>query len=269
MQTDGKVAFYFTETVGNQARARVAWASPAEPFPHRLPVREDVSYWLTINDDQVVFVRHDVRRFGRRSGLTTNVGELGMVGLTGTERLLVRPVVSASFEEFFDFDGERVAWQARGCRGVLLRSKPLDELVTNSRVRPFRRASPCRLLLEERPRTRRRARFVRLPVDCSGFTRDCFLQRTTLRTLRAHKIGGRRVPAGTRVSGDTLGPALSANPRLLLTPTGRRLVRRRGGIRLGVRTTISDGPVVERRRGRITVRSPAGAGRETHSVALA
>lgn len=250
LQADGKVAFLYSPD-GNRSEL-LAWASPAEPFPHRLPVEADRSLTVKLDDDMVVFARNDVRVFNQRLDIQQSFAELGVVNLAnGEARMLVRPIVGSFF---FDFDGRRLAWQARGCRGVLLRSKSLDELVADPALRPIRASSGCRLRLRGQPRSGRRDRFVRLPVDCTGFGRACFTDGSRFRTLRSYRVDGRLVRRGTRISGRALRPAFTATPRVTLTRLGRRLVRRPGRIRVGVHTIIGDSSVIERRRARVLIR---------------
>lgn len=250
LQADGKVAFLYSPDA-NRTNL-VAWASQGEPFPHRLPVDARRSMELKLENDTVVFARGDAESPKGKPDLGISFAELGVVGLDGApERVVVHPIVSY-FE--FDFDGERLAWQARGCHGALLRSKPLDELVADPRLRPLRYTGRCRLRLRREARAERGHRSLTLPVDCAGFRRDCAVFRPSLRTLRSHRVGARRVPRGTRVSGRAFKIATGGRTRLSLTPVGRRLLRRPGRIRLGVRTIVGDSLVQEIRRGRITVR---------------
>lgn len=161
LQADGKVAFLYSPD--SNRTDLLAWASPAEPFPHRLAVDADRTFKVKLANDRVVFARDVTRLFSSRPDITVAFGELGVIGLAGGGgQVLVRPVES-SFD--FDFDGERVAWAARGCRGVLLRSKRLEELIGDPRARPVRRASGCRLRLLAPARTQRRERFLHFPVQ--------------------------------------------------------------------------------------------------------
>lgn len=250
VQADGKVAFLYSPDANRSEL--LAWASPAEPFAHRLPVDAQRSLELKLANDLVVFARSETLSSRRMPRLTARFGELGVVPLNGgSERLLVSPIVGFSF---FDFDGERVAWQARGCAGALLRSKPLGELVADPRLRPVRLTSRCPLRLRGQARTQSDQHVLRLPVDCAGYRGDCSVFGPSLRTLRPYHIGARRVPRGTRVNGSTLEDAPGGDTRLTLGSLGRKLVRRPGRVRFGVSTIIGDSLVQETRSGQITVR---------------
>ncbi len=93
-----------------------------------------------------------------------------------------------------------------------------------------------------------------LPIDCAGFTEDCTTRTTVLRTLRPYRVGGRRIRKGTRITERDRDLDRGNKTKLKLTRLGQRLLARRGKIRLGARTTISDSAAIERRRGRIIVR---------------
>jgi len=253
LQADGKIAFHFRKGLGRRFEANVAWASPAEPFAHRLPVSDDGTYVVKMDNDRVVFVRDAARLVSKPRHLITRTGELGMVGLTGGERVLARPVESSAFGEFFDFDGGRVAWQERTCQGAQLRVQTLDALIARPRLRSAVHPRRCRFRLLRDARYLRRKHRLPFDVDCTGFREDCITLDPVLRTLRAYRVNGRRVPAGTRVSDGTI-KVTDTQDAFEFTPVGRQLILRPGRIRFGIRTDISDTLVAELRRGRITVR---------------
>lgn len=254
LQADGKVAFHFDEIRGTRELAQVAWASPAEPFVHRLPVDDDGGYALRMNDDRIVFVRHDGGFVKGQRGRFTTFGELGVVGLTGPAQILVRPVESEAFRDHFDFDGTRVAWLDRTCRAAKLRSATLSDLMNRPRLRSKRHGRPCRLRLLRPARRGWEPRGLVLPLDCAGFRADCTTTVTVLRTLRAYRIDGRRIRRGTVVTDGRGDTGRGEKTRVVLTRLGNRLVRRPGRVRFGARTIIGDTLVAERRRGRILVR---------------
>lgn len=254
VQSDGKVGFYFQDDVGGRRRSRLAWASPAEPFVHRLPVRDEGSYTIRMHGDRIVFVRDDGHKLKGGQGRVTSFGELGQVGLTGSHQTLVRPVESEPFEDHFDFDGTRVAWLDRSCRAAKLRSATLQELMAAPRLRSKRHGRPCRLRLVRPAGRGSYPDYLRLPLNCAGFRAGCVTTATALRTLRAYRLGGRRVPKGTRVDAGRGDRGRGEKTEVELTTLGQRLLGRPGHIRLGARTIIGDHLVAERRRGRITVR---------------
>lgn len=230
VQADGKIAFAYVAFEGGRSVARVGWASPAEPFEHRLPV-DGTGNELRLDGDQVVFSRTRVTASG------TAVRELVAVGLSGPERVLVRGVQAGYLEASFDYDGSRVAWLERGCDGPLVASAPLADLSASPRLLD---RGDCRLKLPNRPRFSRNRRLV-FALNCAGFTYDCSHQDRVVRTARAYRLAGRLFPRGTRINLGNQGVRSQRRVRLRLTKTGRLLLARRSRTRLRLSITLGDG----------------------------
>lgn len=245
VQPDGKVAFAYEVRGEDRTVGRLGWASPAEPFVHPLPVTGSVS-GVRFDSDVVVF---DRTRSSADGGFET---ELGAVALNGPERTLVRPVERGSF----DFDGTTVTWAERGCEGPLVGSATLDELSAGPRLRVAR---DCPLKLARAVRFSRNRRLV-VTISCAGFSYDCTHRRRVVRTARAYRVAGRRVPRGTRINVPNRGVNAERRVRLRLTKTGRLLLARRNRTRLRLSLTLGDftqnntgDEFTERRTTRITV----------------
>lgn len=229
VQPDGKIAFAYVTLEGGRAVGRVGWASPAEPFEHRLAVTGSVNE-LRLDGDRVVFSR------SRPAGAGKFVQELGSIGLTGPEQVLERSSEAPYRGGSFDYDGSRVAWVERGCDGPLVVSAALAELLASPRI-GVRRG--CRLQLASRPRLARNERLV-FGLGCEGFTLDCSHANRVVRTARAYRVAGRRVARGTKINVGSRGVRKAGRVRLRLTRTGRRLLARRSPVRLRISLTLSD-----------------------------
>lgn len=251
LQEDGKTAFYYPNRTA--PRFDVGWASPAEPFVHRLPV-PGAGYEVKIAGDIVAYLRGTSEVFSRREDLGSDINEVGMVTLDGRHRTLVRRVVSDGFDHFFDFDGERLAWQERTCDGVRVAFQDLAVLMARPRLKPPLR---CPLRLRSRARVEGRVgHLLRLPLDCVGFSRGCFVRRAVVRTARRYRLGRRTIAKGTRVTGLAIGPRSAETARLRLTGPGRRLVRRNRPLRLRLTANIGDPSqgIIQRRSVSFSVR---------------
>jgi len=237
LQEDGKVAFTYQASPDKSA---LAWASPQAPVLHPLPVAARRHYWLKLAGDTVAFERSDGRG-----------GELGIVPLSGPERILVRPVLTPNdAEELFDFDGTRVAWLTERCNGFEVRHSRLDELLRRPNLV---RRRQCPLRLRRRPTVDRRGNLI-LRLSCVGFERGCTGVRFSLRTARAYRVGARRLARGTPLRVVRRSAGRDGGVRLRLEPTGRRLLRQAGPVRLKVAALIFDLETGERRRTTILVR---------------
>lgn len=100
VQEDGTLAY--TQLVG-EFDGELAWASPEEPYAHRVGVRGGDPFMYGIAKGRIAFSRQHERDVS---------SHLGVVGLGGDRRALVRP--SAEFIPA-TFDGERVAYAQRPC----------------------------------------------------------------------------------------------------------------------------------------------------------
>ena len=233
LQSDGKVAF----TLGGG----VAWASPQAPFPHRLPVPPRGPAAVRISGDRVVFVRSVA------GDPPVPTGELLSSDLQGHVRVLARPVIPGTFEDYFDFDGRQVAWAERGCTGVTIR---VQDEADRSRLPKSER---CRLRLTRRPRLHRRG-LVTLTADCRGLVPRCLVRGISVRTTRRYHVNGATIPAHTRINGGwhVRGPAV----RVYLSAVGRRLSRghRRLPIELVARLAEGSSQTGARKTGKFTIR---------------
>lgn len=245
LQADGKVAF----STGDGLQP-LGWASPAEPYVHRLPVRSFRPHQVKLHGDVVVFLRFEARFV---EGLGGRFGVLGAVPLGGEARVLARAVESDGRSAYFDFDGHRVAWQERTCSGARVVTEELGVLLARPRLRRLPR---CRLRLTQPAEIVRGGRRARLRFDCRTMYWDrCAVRELVLRTLRPYQLGGRRVSAGTRINTPSgTNSRFAYERRVLLTRLGRRLVATRDQLRLGMVGILEDGYVFQRRRGRITLR---------------
>jgi hypothetical protein len=212
LQADGKIAYV---DLAGQARegvtpVHVAWASPAEPQPHVLPLAPSDSYRVKIVDDRVGF---EQERPEARRGELTNLGYVDIAG--GRPHAVVTGGLDEGVgDSQFDFDGKRFAWYSLGCRDALLRVTAVG-----SHASGLRRHCPLRL---RRPPRLSHGR-VRVVVDCFGFV-ECRVPKLTLSLVRhGHRVVAR-------------GSGQSAR----LTTLGRALARRHAGIRVRVRATIVD-----------------------------
>lgn len=145
-----------------------------------------------------------------------------------------------------------MAWLDRTRAGARVRVAELGDLVANPR--PARRGR-CRLRLAGRPRLTRQGD-LRFRVRCVGFERDCKVFGATVRLARSYRVGGRRLRRGTRLFAKRrrIG-GLSAVGRFKVSPQTRRLLRRRGAVRLVLTVRMGDAPgVAQRRRAATAVR---------------
>src|SRR5205807_1637080 len=106
LQADGKLAFSYQTRRGD----RVAWASPAEPYRHTLPLPPRDSYDVEIVGDRVAY----------EGGQQSNAGvialaKVGVSDLSGHTRTLGNLGEGSVFTQDFDFDGSRLAWWSYGC----------------------------------------------------------------------------------------------------------------------------------------------------------
>lgn len=233
VQEDGKVAFVFTSSTGVQ----VGWASPSEPFVHRLPLPDDDFYTVKLVGDLIAFLRTG-------GGIPSARGALGTVDLDGRSRILVRPVEADLSGETFDFDGPRLAWIERTCAGARIQVSALAELAARPRLKGPR---SCRLRLSRRPRTINRGATLVLRFGCAGFERRCSSRNVSVRTARSYRVGGVRVKRGASIAGSRRGSSGGTPLRLDVSRVGRRLLRERKELKVVVRARVGD-PLTRERR---------------------
>jgi hypothetical protein len=228
LQEDGKLAFSFGDSGGGQ---RVAWASPAEPYPHVLALPRRNNYVVQIAGDQIGY------QAGRDApeGLITRA-VIGVADLTGRSRRLGTHGEGATYLENFDFDGERATWWSYGCRSVRIHVVRVDGRPTLAKPR-----AGCALRFTRPARVQARSR-VRLYVDCFGFAGD--------------KCSARRLSITTAAGGRTVIARGSRQARVRLTDAGRRLMARRGRLRVRVAAVLVDETGRhEPRRGKTTLQT--------------
>lgn len=247
LQADGTVALNYPVEVGGGVKRKLGWASLSEPFLHELPVAPAGSYGAKLREDMVVFERNE------GTLVQTAKGELGYVRLSGgSEKILASAVETAGgTDDLFDFDGRRVAWLDRTCSGARVRVAQLADLI--AKPRPAGR-NRCRLKLAGWPRLDRGGD-LRLPVSCMGFERDCVVAGATLRLARAYRLGGKRLPRGTRVFAKRRRAGRASSTAIFqISPLTRRLLRRPGPAQLSVTLRIGDQNFSQVRRAVIRVR---------------
>jgi hypothetical protein len=225
LQADGTVAFSYAA-----AGMKIAWASPAEPRAHTLPLAARESYEVRIAGDRIAF----------ETGVQPGAGQLaladvGVTDLSGHARRLGNHGEGSLFTDDFDFDGNRVAWWTYGCTRAFVNVLDVDGPAAISPPR-----SGCRLRLTEPPAVTRG--IARLHVDCFGFGNGiCAARRVTL-TVRQRD---RRLVVGR---GRTAA-------RVPLTRPGRALLRKKGSLRASAVATLHDeAGRRERRTARVTLR---------------
>jgi hypothetical protein len=225
LQSDGKVAFSHSAPGG----WKVAWASPAEPRVHALPLAPRERYDVRIANDRIAYMTGDQPGAG-----VLSLGEVGVSGLDGPARRIGNLAEGSVFTDDVDFDGERIAWWSYRCTDAVIRIAAVDGPAASMAPR-----SGCALRFERPPRLK--SAWVRLSPDCFGFALEaCEARDVVLKATR----GGRAV---------TVGRGASA-ARVDLTPAGRALLRRGG--RVGVRVSAvltDDAGRRERRAGRATL----------------
>lgn len=204
LQDDGTVVF-------RDPRGRPAWASPAQPVAHRLPVADAQYRNFALEGGLAVLGRV------RASNPDRSVGELIAVPLGGRAKLLATNLTGGPA---VDFDGRRVAFFDRTCGGLRVVAGPITELGR----RPWTKRRTCRLTLRSKLRRQRNRLVGRF--SC-GRLRDlaCSLGSITARLARTYRVGGKLLRRGrllARARSDRKGKL-----SLQLTAAGRRLVGHR------------------------------------------
>ena len=233
LQDDGKVAFsYVIHRSNDVAGEGLGWASPSEPYFHRLPVPDGNLNDFRLIDDQVAY----------QGGLETyffwvKSAKIGLIDLQGNGGLLARRTDARMFSESFDFDGERVVWRELGCEKYRL---VIVEASRQSVAPGPRRRCPLQVL--ESPTVRNGK--VTLRLSC-GPNPDWWCPwHIALYTTGAVS---RRIGRG-RHDGSPV--------HLRLSNAGRRLLARKGSLHVRVRARIERywAPEVRRTTVQLTTR---------------
>jgi hypothetical protein len=226
LQADGKIALSYVAP--GSGGGRVGWASPSEPFLHRLPLPARPFYDVRMAGNRIAY------EAGRSAPeIYFTLADIGVTDLAGHRRRLGNQGEGEVFDEFFDFDGKRVAWWSYGCTRAKIRVVRADGPPA---ISPPRHG--CKLRFRRPPRVAGRS--VHLFLDCFGFPAEaCHGRHVVLSTdRRGHRVVGR----GRYAS------------KVRLTRRGRQLLTRRGSLRVFVRALVTDeSGQRERRRGRTTL----------------
>jgi hypothetical protein len=215
IQEDGKLAFAYQVTYPTRTSA-VGWASISEPSVHRLPLAPMGSYDVHIADDRIAFQRGKVIH-----GIVVPNAEIGISDLAGNTSTVARGTDDLLFQESFDYDGRRVISHVLGCerRKLIIRSATYLAASTDQRR--------CPLKLLRRPVYRRGV--VTLRLGCGALLPPCGFN------VRLRTAGHHSQPLGKDTSN-------SPNPvRVKLSPSARRLLARRGMLRLAIAADLFDG----------------------------
>lgn len=186
-----------TVVLGGQG---VSWASPDEPRLHRLPLRRAI-YGVRVAGARVGFARTLI-------GIDEATTDIGYIGLhADREHVVVSGAVSSLDSDHgigdFDFDGQRFAYEALGCRRLLLHVR-----VARGHVDAFHRHG-CALRFTRRPRVS--GRRVSVHVECTAFQfADCTAHDVRIRIRHALVARG---PTAARVRITARGRKLLTRPR--------------------------------------------------------
>jgi hypothetical protein len=215
------------------SRTRLWVASPNAPQPRPLQVPADRgSYHPRIVGDQIAFARY---RDPREPGPG---GEIGVVGLEGEERLLVRGAAVQPYEPTLDFDGTRIAYFTYNCADATIHVSELG-----APLREFGQRQGCPLALEKPPKVSSSLRKVVLHLDCFGFS-GAFCSSPRIDLTRRGVLMGRGTPVGNRSR-----VVLTARARAALVRAGRLKVRASGIV-------LDDRGRRERRTSTLTLKRP-------------
>lgn len=206
IQEDGKIAIAFNPEGRDHGNA-VGWASPQEPWLHRLPLSEDELYDVRIKNDLIA-----LQRSADPPRDWVPDAEIGLATLAGEVRWLARRTYGLFRAESFDYDGERVVWRELGCDGWRLVVRDIDD----PGIAPGG-AKECGLELRRARAGRKRGIFR---FRCAPLEPPCRYD-VSLRRARDRTIVGTAL--------DRKDPV-----RVKLTRRARRLLARKGAIRLRV-----------------------------------
>lgn len=213
LQDDGKVAFAFENNSAQDVV--VGWASPEEPFIHRLDLPEADFYDVRIGSDRIAYQ-------GGRRALVWSVprADVGIADLSGDSRLIARNTDALLLDQSFDYDGGRVVWREFRCerRRLVIRS------VTAIGVAPGS-ATDCPLRLRRLPVVESRA--VTFRFGCGAFEPPCNF------VARLRIVGHGGGPASRATYGENL-------VRVRFTRRARRLLRREGSLRVRANVQLTD-----------------------------
>lgn len=223
LQADGKIAIAYSPP--SPGGLRLGWASPSEPHLHRLPLPPRHFYDVRIAGNRIAY---EAGRSAPEIYFTR--ADIGVTDLAGHHRRLGNRGEGEVFDEFFDFDGKRLAWWSYGCTRAKIRVVRADGPPA---IDPPRHG--CKLRFRRRPRVAGRS--VHLFLNCFGFPAEaCHGQNVV---LSAGRRGRHVVGRGKHAS------------KVRLTRHGRRLLTQRGELRVTVRALVTDeSGQRERRRGR-------------------
>lgn len=230
IQDDGTaVVAYVARIRGGLPQATAAWASVAEPRLHSLSVRDAESYNVRISGGRVAFIRGTARSGFVRSG------QLGVVGLTGAERVISKGVEDYVGRGLLDFDGSRVAWTTLTCAGIAIREGSADQS-----VKPASGSCPLGSL--------RRAtinnRGVRLGLSCRGLAPEGCTAGVVLTASSERFLVARGRLQGGR------------SRTLRLLSRARAALGQRGALRVAMRASVLDAVGrQQRRRGTLLLRA--------------
>lgn len=228
LQEDAKLALtYQPRILDADLRTRVAWASPAEPRLHLLPLKRRSRYRVQISHDRIAYVG------STHNGEWSSHSVLGVVDLAGHARRVATGVQSLPpFEDSLSLEGDQLAWVQATCDGPVIRSADI------TRLRALRGARSCPLHLSRRGRTASSRRLV-FGASCRGFYRGCEPVAGSLRTVRRYRVGHRVLPRGSRITRSATKHKAN-RLRLRLLPRGRRLLHARRSILARLAIQVSD-----------------------------
>lgn len=170
VQADGKLALiYGSPTRDYDEAAALGWASPAEPFRHRLPIRPE-SYLFRLEGERVVRMEADRIAFVRKwrpERPEPLLFQVVATDLSGGHRPLTAPMGGASYYGIwgFDYDGTRVAWSLSGALRCIYAS-PLP-LAAPAPPQPSTCDAGRAVLGDSQPKTWT-GRSVAVPVRCAA-----------------------------------------------------------------------------------------------------
>lgn len=234
LQSDGTVVIVRESLPSEEpGQVRLWWASPSEPFAHRVPVPARSDYQVKLADGLIVYE-------SRARARSLAGSRLGATYLRGPNKTLVRPVGAYFGDERFDFDGETVAWLDRRCRRFVVRAAPLRALWAQPRLE---NRAPCRLnLTSSRASVSSSGQFTVRP-DCATFARNCSLSRLNVTGSRTRGLARvqRTLPRRRGI-------------RLRLTRRGRKVFGDKAVLRVKIYADVADDDLTERRKAPLTLR---------------
>jgi hypothetical protein len=230
----------------HQIGARVAWASPAAPRLHVLPLARS-TYFVKLVGGKIAFER------GTEDRGDVPRAEVGVTDLEGHVRIVARGAYAASQDRRFDFDGKRIAWFAYSCHGARMHVQAVKDThrITESLTR-------CPLRLTRKPHVSKDG-VVSVRPSCYGYSGGHFNYPSacwaTGIVLMARENGHRVIVAQGSVAN-----------HLPLTDAGMTLLKKRGALTVRVAATMRDpAGTHERRHGQAVLsarrRGAAGRGR--------